>query len=99
MCGGELALVRLEKAVTFMGDQQRSYIAKHNSSIQCNLANLPRKHCRKCPAYYRMYFETIRQSKVANPYGLSVRITEFDLFHSLTAVGPKSYGYKIILRV
>ena len=38
-------------------------------------------------------------SKVANPYGLSVRTTEFDLFHSLTAVGPKSYGYKIILRV
>ena len=37
--------------------------------------------------------------KVANSYGLSVRITEFDLFHSLTAVGPKSYGYKIILRV
>ena len=37
--------------------------------------------------------------KVANPYGLSVRITEFDLFHTLTAVGPKSYGYKIILRV
>ena len=37
--------------------------------------------------------------KVANPYGLSVRTTEFDLFHSLTAVGPKSYGYKIILRV
>ena len=33
--------------------------------------------------------------KVANPYGLSVRTTEFDLFHSLTAVGPKSYGYKI----
>ena len=37
--------------------------------------------------------------KVANPYGLSVRTTEFDLFHSLTAVGPKSYGYNIILRV
>ena len=37
--------------------------------------------------------------KVANPYGLSVRITEFDLFHSLTAIGPKSYGYKIILLV
>ena len=37
--------------------------------------------------------------KVANLYGFSVRITEFDLFHSLTAVGPKSYGYKIILRV
>ena len=40
-----------------------------------------------------------REGKVANPYGLSVRTTEFDLFHSLTAVGPKSYGYKIILRV
>ena len=37
--------------------------------------------------------------KVANLYGFSVRITEFDLYHSLTAVGPKSYGYKIILRV
>ena len=37
--------------------------------------------------------------KVANPYGLSVRTTEFYLFHSLTAVGPKSYGYEVILRV
>ena len=36
-----------------------------------------------------------KHGKVANPYGLSVRTTEFDLFHSLTAVGPKSYGYKI----
>ena len=37
--------------------------------------------------------------KVANSYGLSVRTTEFDLFHSITGVGPKSYGYNIILRV
>ena len=42
---------------------------------------------------------TSRSIKVANPYGLSVRTTEFDLFHSLTAVGPISYGYNIILRV
>ena len=46
-----------------------------------------------------IYFSCIMGNKVANPYGLSVRTTEFDLFHSLTAVGPKSYGYKIILRV
>ena len=43
--------------------------------------------------------ETSLIIKVANSYGLSVRITEFDLLHSLTAVGPKSYGYKIILWV
>ena len=76
----------------------------HTEAVMCNCRlhiSVVRTHYLKLNSllsFSLTFYKLSLPVKYANPYGVSVRITEFDLFHSLTAVGPKSYGYKIILR-